>query len=414
MPFIPPASGEISIYLHFEDATSCKDWALKFTPVSASTWSLENAWGPASRLAPGTKPAMKAKLAQSRTHFAAGEDYNKVAEDFVRRVKAQLKQGYSLVDAKLPADLDTAITLAGVTSASGKTRPAAKNELLDKLETLLDPKRPDKIPVLLDGPPGTGKTYTCREFAKVGGFHACAEVAGNSSMESIDFLGGMVPIGGGKMIWMDGPVTRAFREAARGRKMLLLIDELYRIPRRERGIFLNALIPHDGTYRLRTGRAVGIDEKEGIASMELLGAPVENLSIVATTNSGSNFPDVEDEDPAGRERWHILHVEAKELMLKSILTSRITARGWPTSLTADFLALQKAVQLVYADNFCQKELSPRLVLRVFDLTAEPKREAIKTAAQELIPALTGRMPDGALIQEQVDSLNTAIASALKP
>lgn len=419
---VPPSpSRELFAYLHFENATSCKAWRMVLKDMAGSgpgvgagpgLWTIKLEFGPATRTAPGGTPAIKSSFSQKRTFLDGGVPFGMAAGEFIRRVNDQIKDGYKILQKDLTPEIESVL---GIATGLGPRRTAAgsKNELMEKLSDLLDPSLPDKMPVLLDGPPGTGKTYTCREFAKTAGFHAAAEVAGNASMESIDFLGGMVPLGGGKMIWMDGPVTRAFREAAKGRKMLLIIDELLRIPRRERGIFLNALIPHDGHYRLRTGRPVGVDESAGIASMELIGAPVSNLSIVATTNSGSNYPDVENEDPASRERWHIIHVKQQETLLTSIIQERVVKRGWPIATAERFVAVQKAIKKVFDDNFCEKELSPRLTLRVVDLTKEPTTAGIHTAARELIPALTSRTPDGDIIKEQEESLETAIKTALK-
>lgn len=412
MPTFPPpssATAPVEIYLHYEDATSCKAWTMAIRPMSfPTTWTLESTWGPAARS--GTAgPTMKAKLAQKRTYLGSGASFQDAAEEFVRRVSQQMSDGYKIVSEAMTVEIRDAMH-----STLRKARASTGTPLLDKLMELAHPSLQEKFPVLLDGPPGTFKTHTAREFGKAcPEFHGILEVAGAPSLEAIDFLGGMIPMGGGKTVWMDGPVTRAFREASKGRKVLLVIDEINRIPRRERGIFLNALSPHDGHYMLRTGRPVNVDDKEGTAMMELLGAPVKNLSIVATTNSGTNYPDVEEEDPAGRERWHILHVKPDETRLKAIIVQTVVARGWPASLADDFLALRKGIQKAREDNFCEKDLSPRLTIRVVSLTKLPTKEGIRSAASEMIPALVGRTPDGDINKEQEEALEKTIRASLK-
>ena len=307
-------------------------------------------------------------------------------------------KGYVVLDEKLPDSIAPAVAAPAM----------SKMDLSDRLKKLLDPVLPNKMPVLLEGLPGTSKTYSVREFGNTGGFDQYTEAAGHGGMESYDFLGGMIPIGSGKTVWMDGPVTLAFRAAAKGRKVLLCIDEINRVPARERGLFLNALSPHDGKYRLRTGRPVNVDEKLGTASMEMLLCPVENISIVATTNSGSNFITVEEGDTAEKERWHIIHLAPTKEATKRILESRLTAKGWPMKLAKDVVELQDKIETVKADNYCATGLSLRLALRVLDLAESPTREGIATAAREMIPALTGRTPEGDIIAEQAEAIGKAI------
>lgn len=391
---------------------------------SGGTWKIVLENGPSTPASPGP-PSFKGTPVNRE--YMLGSTFDAAAEDWIKRVASQMKPGggggidYNIVEQTIGPDLLTDLIAAaprvgGATVAPTPRRPAPNAALYTKIAALLAPAKPNKKPVLLDGPPGAGKTFIFREFGKKGGFHHMMEVAGCASMESIDFLGGLIPIGGGKTVWMNGPVTRAFREAAAGKKVLLAIDELLRIPTRERSIFLNALTPHDGYYRLRTGRPINIDEKAGIASMEMLAAPMSNISVIATTNSGSNFPDVANDDPAARERWLILHVKPDDKLVLSLVESRLNEHGLPLSHAADFAAVVKAIKTVADDNNCEKAMSPRLVLDAVDLFADSKKkdkQAISDSVAELIPGLTGRTPDGDIIEDQSTSIKTAVKTALK-
>lgn len=432
------------VLLHAEGGSSCKNWRASIVDEGGGLYSLALQFGPATSSAGGAMPAWKP--GKSDRKVCEKETYAKVADEFIRRVSGQMKPptaagspAYEIIAKDMHPDMEIELmaksprfaaavrgTAAPAATAAAGASATPANELLAKLQLNLAPSREHKKPMLLDGLPGAGKTYTLREFAKVGGFHSYSEVAGNSSMEAIDFLGGMVPIGDGKMIWMDGPVTKAFRDAAAGKKVLLGIDELLRIPRRERGIFMNALVPHDGKYRLRSGRPIvpkagasstpAPDELIGVASMEMILAPVANISIVATTNSGANYPDIESDDPAARERWHIVHVKPSPKFTESLISARVAALKLPADTVTRLVKIDNAVKKIAEDNNCDKSLSPRLLLDMVNNLAEMPnpgdKNTVLAAATEMIPALTGRTPEGDVNPDQVEILTQGFKTAL--
>lgn len=326
--------------------------------------------------------------------------YADALEVFQKAYKEKTGKGYTVKEESLPPKI----------APSTSSTVSSSEDVLAKLRQLLDPALPRKMPVLLEGLPGTSKTYSTHELAKTGGFHAYKMVQGHAGVESADMLGQMVLTTDGTMIWVDGPVTAAFRAAAKGQKALLFIDEIGRIPRRERGMLLTALSPHDGNYFLRTGRPINMDKDAGVAEMETLVAPVANLSVVAATNSGSNYADVEMDDDAGKERFHIVHLEYDEKRLKKMIESRLAERGWPAALADDFLDLQAKIKVVKTDNFCEKELTPRLVMRTIDIAEGQTRPDIGRAARLLFPALTGRTPEGEINKDQESALEKAVTA----
>ena len=172
-----------------------------------------------------------------------------------------------------------------------------------------------KIPVLVEGDRGSGKTYEAFEYAKSLNIEP-SFVGGHAGIESIDLLGCLVPYAGqenkledtsvsaadffsgdyqmkvssghsNSLIWKDGPIAEAFRKAQSGEKAVLIIDELLRIPQRELNILLTALSPVHGKYNLRTGRILEVIN--GVAREEVLSCDTRNLFVLATTNVGGQY-----------------------------------------------------------------------------------------------------------------------------
>jgi hypothetical protein len=212
-------------------------------------------------------------------------------------------------------------------------------------------------PVLVKGGPGSGKTYAAREHGK--SFDRYVEIGVYPETQSSDLIGYMTPV----EPWVDGPLTDAFRAAAAGQRVLLVIDELYRASGPARQCLLTPLAPAeiDGAsyYRLRTGKPV-VDSVTGATTSEVLLAPQENLAIVATTNVGGKF-DVSPADPAEKERFVPVHVEVQESKLRGILESWAAAKGFPNATADAAIKFWKACKVLVADNFLEQCPSTRLL-----------------------------------------------------
>lgn len=76
------------------------------------------------------------------------------------------------------------------------------------------------IPVLLAGPPGTGKTAAAEAHAVNCGV-GCYTVNGHADTEVADLVGRYVPQPGGGYRWVDGPLVKAMREGA-----ILFLDDV--------------------------------------------------------------------------------------------------------------------------------------------------------------------------------------------
>lgn len=277
--------------------------------------------------------------------------------------------------------------------------------LFSKLQTITGAAVDKKIPVRLEGPKGGGKTYAVRELSKE--FAHCEEVGGFAGMESFDFLGGNLPFDGGKLVWMDGPVTAAFRSAV-SVKTLLFIDEWMQVPRRERGVFLNSLTPHAGYYRLRTGRP--IVNSSGIASMEVLTCPVANLSVIVATNSGSDYG-LEEDCPALAERFvTIVHTPTDDFV-KSVLVGASSAKGFPAKCAESLIRFMHNTVKLRKDNLLDQTPSLRLLVRAVEMA--PTAADLQSSLRAQFPTFLGRTPEGLINPVHNEQASLALENAFK-
>lgn len=204
-------------------------------------------------------------------------------------------------------------------------------------------------PVLVKGGQGSGKTFGAREWGRK--FDVYVEFGFNPETSPSDMFG--FPTATSP--WVDGPIARAWRLAATGKKVFTLLDEIYRAQGAARQSMLTPLSPRtiDGKryYALNTGRPI-LDTVTGVESSEELLAPVENLAIVATTNVGARF-DVNSGCPAEKERFAVIHVEVEETKLRAVLDSAAKAKGFSPALVDKLINFWKECRVLAIDNFIE-------------------------------------------------------------
>lgn len=278
-----------------------------------------------------------------------------------------------------------------------------------------------RVPVLLQGPPGISKTYRCERYGREEGFDKFIFIPGNRGMESFDLLGQFILMNGSTK-WKDGPLSEAFRSVGcarveeipgaveRGRTALVLVDEIYRIPRREREIFLTALQAEEingvRVYKLRTGNAV--ESENGTSGEEILYAPVHLLSVVATTNVGVEF-DVEEECAAGLERWLVRFVEFDQEGFRAIVRVALEEQGFCPQLSWKFVELYRAMENAKNDGNLRCGLSLRTAVRGVENAGS--EEAIGSTLLEVLGHCVDSMPDGRPNPEQREVLRTVVRAA---
>lgn len=263
-----------------------------------------------------------------------------------------------------------------------------------------------RVPVLFEGERGAGKTVTARAFARDNGYRR-VELGGHEGLEAPDLLGFLVPMGQGTMVWKDGPLSEAFRSAKK-QKTVLIIDEILRVRQRELSIFLTALSPDEGMYRVRTGRILSVED--GVALEEELECPVENLCVVATTNVGSEYA-VDEVDPALAERFVVLRKDTTEAQLKGVLEKVAARRELPASVVKQCVAFFVKMTEARSRGLVRYAPTTRTLVRALDLADDAKDVVRAIRAQVLL--WVARTAEGHPVPEQVTAVNALIERCFK-
>ncbi len=263
-----------------------------------------------------------------------------------------------------------------------------------------------KVPVLYEGEQGSGKTWEAMEFAKAKGLPLVL-IGGNAGLEAADLLGYNVPYKTGELVWKDGPMARAFRMAENGEQVILLFDEIARIPAKQLSLLLTALTPFDGLYRLPTGRMLEVIN--GVGEEEVLQCPVANLCVIGTTNVGAEFL-VEDLDPAILERFVIRRKDTEISKLKEILQAVVQKRAYPPSVVDGLIAVYQQTLRMKAAGTLQRTPSTRIFVRSIELSNAPKD--IKSRLQDHALLWVGRNLEGRPIPEQLSAISQLLREKL--
>lgn len=288
-----------------------------------------------------------------------------------------------------------------------------------------------KIPVLVEGDRGSGKTYEAFEYAKSLNIEP-SFVGGHAGIESIDLLGCLVPYAGqenkmedtsvsaadffsgdyqmkvssnnsNSLIWKDGPIAEAFRKAQSGEKAVLIIDELLRIPQRELNILLTALSPVHGKYNLRTGRILEVID--GVAREEVLSCDTRNLFVLATTNVGGQYA-VDTIDPALAERFIVVRKDTEVDTLIDILKNKAEEKGFHFTLAQKAGLFFEKMTDAKEQGLVAEVPTLRTLSRAFNLA--DKEEDVKDYILDQKLLWVDRDVYGKPVQEQIELIERII------
>ncbi|MFN3263288.1 MAG: AAA family ATPase [Aquificaceae bacterium] len=228
-----------------------------------------------------------------------------------------------------------------------------------------------KTHLLLLGEAGSGKTHLAFSLARWAKAQFGARtfiLQGGPHVEAVDLLGRYIKKGD-IVEWEDGVLSKAFKLARKGR-VVVVVDELPRIPTREQGLLIAPLYPISfttkGDWFYLTNPLNG----------EELWVPASNLWVIATGNIGLGFSHSSLSDNALAERFMMFHLQTTPEQIERVLKPLISAKGWDAEkLLPAFLKMREV-----GEEFVERgELSAPPSLRVFKRAVElaPTQEELE-------------------------------------
>ena len=256
--------------------------------------------------------------------------------------------------------------------------------------------------VIVEGEQGSGKTYTslavAEKLIEEGKADEVVVVQGDNSVEGVDLLGYWIKAQDGSLVWKDGGVTEAFRKASKGKRVVLIVDEILRIRARERDLLVRALtVWKDGKYRLRTGRVLAVED--GVAQEEVIEVPRENLWVIGTTNIGSQFT-VDEYDPAFAERFILLRADTTEDDLRRVLTEKCDELEFPPVVVGLLIKFWKSCKRMHESGELAGFPTTRTLVRALEIAPEKTVEGAKEGLWIQRYLWVGRDSMGYPIKEQ--------------
>lgn len=291
-----------------------------------------------------------------------------------------------------------------------KSKPAGK--LMDQFEVLaktLDHYAFSKH-MIVEGCHGSGKTYACTRYLES---KNVIRFDGHAGVEAADFKGYLIPYadetGAQKVIWQDGPLSQAFRQAASGVPTVLFIDEIGRIPPDQLSVLVGALTK-DGTdhYNFNTGRVINCDGQ--IAQMEILRAPIDMLWVCGTTNVGVDY-NVASFEKALADRFRFFRLDSDYETVKLVLNENCKAKKFKARLANSLAKLYQKLSLFKAQGALTNEPNLRHFVEIIQLAKD--EDDIYDEIKRTQSLWVGKtMDNGSLIQDEVDAVDKAIKAAL--
>jgi hypothetical protein len=208
-------------------------------------------------------------------------------------------------DAGVQDLIDAVNATAGTTARTPVVVTAAKgSKIMAQIAPFYVPGKDSGTQIMLTSPPSFGKSHTIRQLGQTYDVyleHGCSD----DLDEVTTLLGNPSPDEDGGFIVFDGVIVEAVRAAAEGKSVLLLLDEVLRLPTKAQEwllMFMTGYEKADGSvwYRLRTRR---VEDRK----LEVIEAPATHFHLISATNLGLINP-VE----AFWSRWETCRIEWNE------------------------------------------------------------------------------------------------------
>lgn len=296
-----------------------------------------------------------------------------------------------------------------------ETRLRGNGAMFREILDVAGPSVEWKQPVLILGESGYGKTHTARAIGQSGIYDHFFEFAVNPETDGLDFIGGPRRMsqpkadGSGEETidrHMDSDVVSAFRHAAAGKNVFLLLDEIGNARREVLNALKNILNPDHDHYIVKTGRAAAV--VNGIAKPEELRVPIKRMTIVATTNIGIGY-EANLADRAVLNRfWKIFH-EIDHDLVGQIVVKEATGKGFSRDCSLQLERFYKNMRKLHADKLCERLPNPRDFMRAIRLASDEKH----------LPKILARMAqdwcgddlEGTPNKDQAETIRDAVKDA---
>lgn len=256
--------------------------------------------------------------------------------------------------------------------------------------------------VLIEGEKGSGKTYLIHNWCEKVGIQEVF-LGGHEQLESIDFLGHYIQNKDGSFLWKDGALSEAFRIAESGKRVVLIIDEILRIPKRELNILIYSLIAWNEKYILRTGRAMG--EVDGVASEETIYAPKGKIWVVGTTNIGAGYA-VEEIDEALADRFRIIRKDSTRAEMEKVLLKYVKQKKYTKLTIFRLIRFFSEMRRYRAQDIVSKIINIRHLVEAIEFSKT--EEEIAEILKDTILAWVDRDIDGYPQSSQVEIIDKLI------
>jgi hypothetical protein len=173
-----------------------------------------------------------------------------------------------------------------------------KGRIFSEFLTLNSVDNPLPVPYGVFGPAGWGKTFAGHMIGAMAGdrgtklYDDYVAINVQPGAEARDFLGSIMPMvdpktGEKHFATVDGPLTQAWRMAANGERVLVVVDEVNNLDERAWKMWKSTINPVRGAYPLQTENV--ILDADGRPAREVITAPQKNLSLYFAGNIGSGF-----------------------------------------------------------------------------------------------------------------------------
>lgn len=260
--------------------------------------------------------------------------------------------------------------------------------------------------ILIQGAKGGGKTFAVDKMLREREV-SFEFLSGHEWVDATDLVGYSLPSVSGS-VWLDGPLTRAFRKAL-VEPTALFIDETLRVPAKELNVLVGAITPTSvGTYRLRTNHLININD--GIGETEIIEVPMENLWVIGTTNVGAGYQ-VDDIDEALSDRFILVNKITSNSELEQILLRCAAKNGISDNMVSKLVSFYIQMKDLVLAGELEKEVNTRHLCET--LQYAEKDSEVKDYLFDRMPSWTSTDVNGQPNKAEVKIITKLIKRIVK-